>query len=463
MKKLMFAVCIVLGLLNSCTAQPIGETDTMPRTLSDEALLDTIQYYTFQYFWDGAESNSGMARERIHLDDPLHDKYTVTTGGTGFGLMALLVGMERGFISREEGFVRLVKIVDFLEKADRFHGAWPHWLDGRTGRVKPFSPKDDGGDIVETSFLIQGLLAVKQYFVGTGQKEKELTEKIEQLWREVEWDWYQNGKNVLFWHWSPNYGWEMNHEIRGYNECLITYILAASSPTHPITPAAYHEGWARNGDIKGNHTKYGITLELNHNGALETGGPLFWSHYSFIGIDPRNLSDKYANYWEHNVAHTNINFQHCVENPHNYKGYSENCWGLTASYSVRGAADYFLGKTNQKPVANTTDFGYAAHHPGFDLGVISPTAALSSVPYAPDEVLPVIRHFYENLGDRLFGKYGFYDAFSEEYNWFPQRYLAIDQGPIVVMIENYRSGLIWNLFMNDPDVQNALKKLEFSY
>lgn len=440
-----FIIYIFLLLVFAGCSSPKNKQPEKTQALTNNQLLDTIQYYTFQYFWDGAEPNSGLARERFHVDNvyPENDKHIITTGGSGFGVMAILAGIERKFITRDQGLERFERIVAFLEKADRFHGVWPHWLNGETGKVKPFSEFDDGGDLVESAYLIQGLLAVKQYFINGNEREKQLAAKIDQLWREVEWDWHQkNGENVLYWHWSPNVGWKMNFAVTGYNECLIMYVLGAASPTHPINPAAYHEGWARNGAIVENHEKYGYTLKLNHNGAAEQGGPLFWAHYSYLGLDPRKLTDKYANYWEHNVAHTMINYQHCVANTQGFKGYGENCWGLTASYSVNG---------------------YDAHMPSNDKGVISPTAALSSFPYSPEQSMRAARYFYENLGTKLMGPYGFYDAFSETAEWFPQRYLAIDQGPIVVMIENYRTGLLWDLFMKDTDVQQGLQKLGFSY
>ena len=433
--------------------------------LSDTQLLDSVQYYTFQYFWDGAEPNSGMARERYHVDGvyPQNDKHIVTSGGSGFGLMAILSGIERGFITRQQGFERFQKIVGFLETADRFHGVWPHWFNGETGKVQPFSKNDDGGDLVETSFLVQGLLTVMEYFKDGSPEEKQLAAQIDKLWREVEWNWHtKGGEKVLYWHWSPNVGWQMNHKITGYNECLITYILAASSPTFPIDAETYEQGWALGGKIAADITTHGHRLRLKHHGDTLRGGPLFWAHYSYLGLDPRGLSDKYADYWELNVSHTMINRQHCIINPHGYKGYGENNWGLTASYSVPGAVQYFEGRTTEKPsIGNSGNTGYAAHHPALDLGVVSPTAALSSMPYAPEEVMPVIRHFYENLGDSIWGKFGFYDAFSEEYEWYPQRYLAIDQGPVVVMIENHRSGLLWELFMRNEDVQRGLRKLGF--
>lgn len=412
--------------------------------LSDEQLLDSIQYRTFQYFWDGAEPVSGMALERIDVGEtiPGKNENEVTSGGSGFGVMAILIGIERGFITRKAGVERLSKIAGFLEKADRFHGAWAHWMDGETGKVKAFGNKDNGGDIVETAYLVQGLICVKNYMNQAVPEEKELAERLTKLCSEVEWNWYQNGKSVLYWHWSPTYYWEMNFAIHGYNECLIAYVLGASSPTFPLSPEAYHKGWARNGEINGETTKYGYTLKLKHAGAEEFGGPLFWAHYSYLGLDPRNLKDQYASYWDENRNHVLIDYEYCVENPKKFKGYGPDCWGLSASYSVNG---------------------YDAHMPSNDKGVISPTAALSSFPYTPEESMKAARHFYDKMGDKLWGPYGFYDAFSQTENWYPQRYLAIDQGPIVVLIENYRSQLLWKLFMQDKDVQNGLTKLGFSF
>lgn len=434
----------ILFIAVACYRQPAVVQQKEIKTISDDSLLTLVEYRTFQYFWDGAEPTSGAARERYHSDNiyPENDKHIVTSGGTGFGVMAILVGIERNFITREQGLERLTKLVDWLAKADRFHGVWPHWLNGETGKVKPFSPNDDGADLVETSYLLQGLICVREYFKDGNEREKALASKIDTLWRAVEFDWHRNGKNVLYWHWSPNHQWKMDFPVEGYNECVIMYILAAASPTHTIPATLYHEGWARNGAMRNDssHQQYGYHLSLRHNSATQFGGPLFWSHYSFLGLDPRNLKDDYADYWEHNTNHTLINRQYCIENPKNYKGYGENCWGLTASYSPKG---------------------YAAHSPNKDLGVISPTAALSSFPYTPKESMKVVRHLYDELGEKVFGEFGFYDAFSEQENWFPKRYLAIDQGPAIVMIENHRTGLLWKLFMAAPEINVAKQKLGF--
>ncbi len=411
---------------------------------NDSVFLDFIQKVHFNYMWEGADSTSGLAKERIHLDNqyPENDQNTVTIGGSGFGVAGLIVAMDRGFITREAGVERLHKIVDYLTKADRFHGVWPHWLDGPTGKVKPFGQKDNGGDLVESAFLMQTLLCVRQYMDANVETEKSLIDKINKLWHEMEFDWYRNGgQNVLYWHWSPNYGWEMNFPLQGYNECLMAYILGASSPTHGIPAECYHEGWARSGGIKSDAKPYGLPLDVKHNGAEELGGPLFWAHYSYIGLDPRGLKDQYADYWHVTRNHAMSDYKYCVENPKKFVGYGENCWGLTASYSTKG---------------------YAAHCPGDnDCGVITPTAALSSFPYTPEESMRALKYFYSK-GEWIWGKYGFYDAFSETDNWTVPRYLAIDQLTIAPMIENYRTGLLWNLFMSCPEIQAGLAKLGFT-
>lgn len=411
---------------------------------NDNRLLDTVQKQTINYFWEGAEPNSGLARERLHMDDiyPTSPKNTVTTGGSGFGLMAILVGVERGFITRQEALNRYFKIVDFLEKADRFHGAWPHWMNGETGKVVPFSKKDNGGDLVETAFLVQGLLTVSEYFKSGNEKEQELVAKIDKLWKDVEWDWYtKNGEDVLYWHWSPEYAWEMNFPVGGYNECLIMYVLAAASPTHPITKSVYEKGWARNGAIVSKDSLYGEALVLDyyeHDDAAV--GPLFWAHYSYLGLNPQGLKDQYADYWKLVQNQAKIHYKYALDNPKQYKGYGDSLWGLTSSYSIKG---------------------YAGHRPGADLGVIAPTAALSSFPYTPKESMQMLKNLYKNH-DSLIGKYGPYDAFSLQDGWYLPKYLAIDQGPIPVMIENYKTGLLWNLFMNNNDVKTGLEKLGFT-
>ena len=408
--------------------------DSIPKfpIISDDELLTLIQQRTFRYFYDFAQPESGMARERNNSGD------LVTTGGSGFGVMALVVGMNRGFITRSEGITRVSKILGFLETCDRFHGAWPHWLDGTTGKIIPFTTKDDGGDLVETSYMVQGLLTMRQFLDATSVNEKLLIDRITMLVNGVEYDWYTRGQDVLYWHWSPDYGWAMNMQLRGYNETLITYVMAASSTTHSINAAAYHQGYARNGDIRNGNSYYGYLLPLGES----YGGPLFFTHYSFLGLNPTHLQDVYADYWQQNVNQSLINWAYCKANPKNFIGYSSDCWGLTAC---------------------DNPWGYDAHSPTNDLGVIASTAAISALPYTPEQSMRAIRQYYYLLGNRLFGDYGFYDSFDMTEGWWATSTVAIDQGPIICMIENYRSGLLWDLFMSNPEVKSGLTKLGFTY
>ena len=439
MLALFFGICL-LGALSSpvfCQVSPGGSGvgSGRPAHPSDSALVELTQQQTFRYFWDFGHPVSGLARERSNKAYDYGNE-VVTTGGSGFGVMAIIVGAERKWIPREQAVDRLLKMIRFLSKADSYHGIFPHWLNGETGRTIPFGRKDDGGDIVETSYLFEGLLCARQYFNGAG-KEEELRDRINWLWNDAEWNWHtRGGMDLLYWHWSPNNGWSMNFELRGWNECLITYVLAASSPRYSINPEVYHHCWAQSNHFLNGRSYYDIRLPLG----FDYGGPLFFTHYSFMGLDPHGLKDQYADYWEQNYHHTLINHEHCVRNPNHFKGYGPDCWGLTASDNFEG---------------------YNAHSPDNDLGVITPTAALSAFPYTPKFSMQALRYFYDRLGDRIWGDYGFTDAFSETKNWYASSYLAIDEGPIVVMIENYRTGLLWKLFMSCPEIKTGLQKLGF--
>ena len=395
---------------------PVDNVDLIPF----EDLLTLTQHQTFKYFWDFAEPVSGLAREDSERPD------IITTGGSGFGIASFIVGIERGWVSREDVINRMETVLTFLEGAEKYHGAFSHWYDN-SGNTIEFGDMDDGGDIVETALLIQGLLIVRQYFSNDNEQETELRNRITNIWEDIEWTWYTQGQNKITWHWSPNHDFAINLDVRGWNEALIVYVLASSSPTYPINIDVYNDGWTRNGAFVNSGTFYEIFLPLGEN----FGGPLFYSHYSFIGIDPRNLEDQYTNYFDQNRAHSLINYDHCVTNPNNFDGYSDVSWGITASTNYNG---------------------YSAHSPNNDLGVISPTAALSSFPYTPLESKKALENFYYNLNNELWGDYGFFDAFSIHYNWYSERYLAIDQGPIILMIENYRTQLLWNLFMQDQEI-----------
>ncbi|MBS1948078.1 MAG: beta-glucosidase [Bacteroidetes bacterium] len=465
MKKNVLLIIAILLLGHFLPAQknarhtdniiPVGIVKNIP----DSALLDIVQRQTFRYFWDYAHPVSGLARERdnaVHAEyywDYINEAYNepnlskgtfgpeaCAIGGTGMGILATIVAANRGWVGKDTALKRLIKIVDFLIKADCYHGIYPHFMNGATGKTIPFDRLDDGADIVETSYLMMGLLAAKAYFNGNSLQEKYFQKRVEQMWNVANWNWHSKGENkLLYWHWSPNNDFDMNFPVYGYDEALITYIIAASSPTHPISKELYENCWVKSNGWKNGNTYYGYALPLSN---YEKGGPLFFEQYTYMGIDPSGLKDDHGIDYEVQAKnHTLINRAYCIENPKHYKGYGENCWGLTAGDSYRG---------------------YIAHCPEVDSGVIQPTAALSSFPYTPGYSMQALKHFYYDLGNKIWGQYGFADGFSETKNWYAKTHLAIDQAPIVVMIENYRSGLIWKLFMQIPDIQNGLKKLGFT-
>lgn len=398
-------------------------------TMTDDELLEMVQRATFRYFWDYGHPVSGLARERNNGDPDV-----VTTGGSGFGIMALLVGAERGWVSRSQAIDRMINIVSFLQFADRFHGVFPHWMNGNNGNVIPFSQYDNGADLVETAFLMQGLLAARVYFNGDTPLEKALRSAITGLWEDVEWDWFRrNGGPVLYWHWSPNYEWKMNFALRGFFEAQIVYILAAASPTHPVPGSLYQSGWTSMPGYCTSNSYYGYKPYCGGYG----GGPMFFAHYSYLGFDPRGWKDACCNYFARNRNHALLQWNYAQLNPEKHIGYGANCWGLTACDGPNGYSAHDVFPTN-------------------DEGTVAPTAALASMPYAPEQSLEALKHFYRDLGDRLWGLYGFYDSFNQDLNWVASSYLAIDQGPIVGMIENHRTRLLWDLFMQNPEIEPAL-------
>lgn len=405
-------------------------------TLDDEALLEMVQETTFRFFWNYAHPVSGLSRERYPGDPE-----TVTSGGSGMGMMTIPVAIERGFITREEGVVHVLKMLNFFKDADRFHGAWSHWLNGSSGTAIPFSEKDDGGDIVETAYVAEGILTVRQYFDQENNDESQIRYLATELWESIEWDWYRRTttSNMIYWHWSPNYEWEMNMPIYGYNECMIVYLLAIASPTHPVPASLWENGWAAQSYYENGNSFYGIPQYVG----WDKGGPLFFTHYSFLGFDPRGKKDSHTNYFINNRNISLINRAWCIDNPGDFVGYSDDCWGLTAS---------------DDPLV-----GYMAHEPtsGRDNGTITPTAALSAFPYTPEESMQVLKHFYRILGEDIIGALGFKDAFNQSEGWVAGSYIAIDQGPIICMIENYRSGLLWDNFMANSEIQNMLDAIGF--
>ena len=421
--------------------------------ISDDELLTMLQEACFRYYWEATDLHRGPILENIPGDERI-----VATGATGFGVMALIVGVDRHFITRDQGLERVGQIVEFFERAPRYHGVWSHFNDSNTGKTLPvFGMFDNGGDLVETAFLMEGLLAARQYFNGSSDAEKNLYQRISHLWETVEWDWYRRSSDndALLWHWSPEWAWRINHRLTGFNEVMITYLLAIASPTHGVPADLYYSGWAgqsetatayragwsgtKEGDHYANgHVYEGIKLDVG----VGSGGPLFFTHYSYMGFDPRGKRDRYTDYFINNRNIARINLAYCIRNPGHFKGYGPDSWGLTAS---------------------DDQLGYSPHAPDAldDDGAITPTGALASFPYTPEASMAALKHFYRDLGDRIWGIYGPRDAFNLNHNWFSPIYMGLNQAPITVMIENYRTGLVWKNFMANPEIAPMLKKIGF--
>jgi exo beta-1,2-glucooligosaccharide sophorohydrolase (non-reducing end) len=429
----------------------IAAAETRP--LNDDELLAMLQEACFRYYWEGAHPVAGMTLENIPGDDRI-----VATGASGFGIMALIVGVDRGFITREQGLDRLTKIVTFLERAPRYHGVWSHFMDGTSGQTLPvFDRFDNGGDLVETAFLMEGLLSARQYFDGPAEHETDLFRRISHLWETVEWDWYRQSSqsDALYWHWSPEWSWYINHRLTGFNEAMIVYLLAIASPAHAVPAELYYSGWANQAEagakyrqgwsnahegdryVNG-HSYFGVKLDVG----VGSGGPLFFTHYSYMGFDPRGIHDRFTDYFNNNQAMARINLAYCLQNPGHYKGYGANFWGLTASDGPDG---------------------YMPHEPRSqgDDGTMTFTGALSSFPYTPQASMAALKHIYRDLGDRAWGEYGPRDAINLSADWVSPIFMGLNQAPITVMIENYRTGLIWKLFMSNPEIQPMLDRVGF--
>jgi hypothetical protein len=427
-----------------------AEVSGTTREMTDDELLTMVQEGCFRYYWDGAHPNAGMAIEITPGDENL-----VALGSSGFGVMAITVGVERGFVTREQGEDRMLKIVRFLEKADRFHGAWPHFLDGRTGKaVAYFGKYDDGADSLETALLTQGLLVARQYFDHDNAKEKEIRDTITRLWQGIEWDWYRQrpDSNFLYWHWSPDHGFHINHPLIGWNETMIAYLLAIASPTHPVPASMYYSGWAGQSQravdyrqawsrtTQGDHyangnTYYGYKLDVGEG----SGAELFFTQFSFFAFDPRDKHDKYTNYFKNNRNIALIAHAYAMENPRKFKGYGDNAWGRSAGINVAGGRSL----------------------PRDDNGTLNIMASLGEFPYTPEESMKALKHYYRDLGDKLWGIYGFRDSYNETENWYQDVYMALNQAPIVIMIENHRTGLVWKNFMKNPEIQPMMDKIGF--
>ena len=401
--------------------------------ISDEALLDSVQKASFNYYLEHASTTSGLLGD-VSSEAP--DART-TFGGTGFALMTFPGAVNRGFITRSQALFKVQQMVSFVNsKVSVYKGVFPAWVNGITGKSQYWNGLD-GWDVPNTAFFIMGMLTVRQYFDGTSAEETKLREDITSLYNKIEWPWYHNSQNFIYWSYNPTAGWIL--PVRGWVETLVMYVLAAGSPTHPIDKSVYEIGWTRNGNFVNGKQFYGYTLPLGQ----DYGGQAYLNQFSFLGINPNGLTDQYADYGIQAKNASLIGYEYCKAQHTEYPFYCDSVWGITAGASANG---------------------YIQESPSNDQGYIYPSASLASFPYSPVESMKAMKYFYYKLGNLIWTKYGFTDSFSfsvEPY-WVSNEVFSYDQMNTIVGIENYRSGLPWKLFTSCPEVQTGLKQLGFT-
>lgn len=441
MKLKITAILAIAILLTSCTDTPgfnqgveSGEAVANDNTYSPAKvrfILDSQQKKMIDFFMSGADQTSGMCLNSSQWGG------TMTTGATGMGFMNIITGVERGWISREEGLDQILKVVKFLDKADRYHGSWSHWY-GTDGKTKPFGNQIVAGEIVETAFVMTGLIAAKEYFNGSDTKEVELRNYVDKFWNEIDWsNFVHNDKLYWIWHSDKAGDKAYEHALTGWNETLIVYILALAAPEgHNISPDVYQKCWQSNGGIyRENQKVYGYEQPLGRPANMEG---LFLAQYSFLGLDPRHMADQYINYWNHVTAYTMINRHYCVYEAPESHGYSETDWGITACEGAGPATEY-KGRT-----------------PSNDDGVLCTSASVSSFPYTPFYCAQVLLNLNQNWSF-MNGKYGFKTSYHPASGKASSYYLGMEHAPQAVMIENYRSGLLWNLVMRNGHIKKGFE------
>ena len=433
-KMILQTVTLLIALLacagcvedESTTGDAFVDNDNTYSPAVMRNLMDEHEQKVISYFTAGANSATGMAYNSST------DKATLTTGASGFGIMSLVVGVERGWLQRDEAVDQIVRIVRFLKKADRFAGAWAHWYN-QSGKIVPFGNQNQAGEIVETAFMMGGLLTACEYFNGNSAGEIEMREATEYFWNTIEWNHFvRNGHMYWIWHQDSD-SYEL--PLIGWHETLLVYVLAMAAPEeHRVSESVYRSCWQGYNFSHSGRETYGYELPLGS----DLGGPLFLSQYSFLGLDPRRMMDSHCYYWAQNQNHTMVNRHYCVYEAPADNMYSASNWGLTA-----------CGGCGSHPA-------YLSRDPENDDGVIAPTAAISAFPYTPFYSAQVLLNLERNY-PKLNGKYGFGVAYCPAEKAVSSEYLAMEHAPMAIMMENYRSGLIWKLLMRNALVQRGLQ------
>jgi hypothetical protein len=420
----------------------------------DPFLVD-LEERTFRFFWDTANPQNGL----------VPDRYPTPSGSSiaavGFGLTAYPIGVERGYVSRAAARKRVLTTLRFFAHVQNQHGFYYHFMDMHTGARAGNSEIST----VDTSLLLAGMLFCQSYFTSTDPGEVEIRKLVEQIYRRVDWTWAQPRAPALALAWTPEAGFSES-DWHGYNEGMLVYLLALGSPSHPIDPQAWSL-WTADYD-----KHWGSVYDQTYLGFA----PLFGHQYTHVWVDFRGIKDAYMrkhdlDYFENSRRATYAQRRYAIANPKHWQAYGKNVWGMSASDGPGPGGEPYQGE--RRPYLDYAARGLA---PGgvVDDGTIAPTAAISSLPFAPEIVLPATLEMYHRFGADIYSDYGFRDAFNASYRsserepqargpgWVDRDYLGIDQGPIVAMIENFRSDLVWRVMRTNPYLQHGLEQAGFA-
>jgi len=459
------ALLLAVSSIACAGPRPRSAPAAPPSASADEALLDDLERRSFDYFWELADPRTLLIPDRAPTPS------FSSVAAVGFGLTAYAIGAERGWVTREQARDRVRHVLQFFLDAPEgpqprgvtsYKGFFYHFLDMKTGhRFETVELST-----IDTTLLLAGVLMCQSYFDRDDPGEAAIRDLAERLYRRVDWTFAQVRPPAVSHGWRPESGFIIS-DWKGYNEAMILYVLALGSPTHPVGPEAW-EAWTS-------------TYQWHDYFGQEhlTFGPLFGHQYSHVWIDFRGIRDAYMrgkgiDYFENSRRAAYSQHAYAVKNPGGWRGYGDTLWGLTAS---DGPLDVTLRIDGRDRTFHTYWARGTSPQELTDDGTLVPTAAAASLPFAPEIVLPAIREMRQRYGEHLYGRYGFLDAFNPTFDvdvkpqhgkvvrglgWFDTDYLGIDQGPIVAMIENYRSGLVWRVMRRNPHVRRGLERAGFS-
>jgi hypothetical protein len=436
MAKRMFAAAMVIALL----VPAVPDAPAAARAqMTDNQFLDTLQRACFDFFWQEANPSNGLIKDRSSATSPS------SIASIGFGLSAICIGIDHGWITREAGRDRVLTTLRTFWNGPQgtgessvmgYKGFFYHFLDMNTGH-RTWSCELSS---IDTGLLLAGIIDAKQYFDAADSLDGVVRALADSIYYRMDWNWFRNGDPSIEMGWVPSTKFGTFGPWIGYNEAMILYILALGSPTYPV-PAGVWQTWTS-----------GYSYRIHYGYAFIEFPPLFGHQYSHCWIDFRSINDAVMRprgftYFENSRRATLAQRAYCAANPKAWVGYSDTLWGITACDSPPGPL-YPYSARGAPPAQN-------------DDGTIAPTAVGGSIAFAPEVCIPTLRSMYDTYRSQIWMKYGFRDAFNLTQNWWGPDVIGIDQGPIIIMIENYRTQRVWNRFMRNPDIQRGLERAGF--